>query len=73
MDLHYYRELLRKYREGTCSDEERRLLDAWYESLQFDTRSSTDDERAQLTEKNWQDLLARRQELGEYANIPASN
>lgn len=72
MDLHYYRELLRKYREGTCSDEERRLLDAWYESLQLDTRSSTDDERAELTEKNWQDILARKHELRAYAYHPAS-
>ncbi len=63
MDWDYYRELLRKYREGTCSEEERKLLDTWYESLQFDTGPSSADERAELTAKNWLDLWMRKHEL----------
>lgn len=74
MDLDYYRELLRKYREGACSDEEKRLLDSWYESLQFDTHLPVEDgdEAGALTEKNWEDLLERKPELREYSFLPAS-
>ena len=75
MDPDYYRELLRKYSEGTCSEEEKRLLENWYESLQFDARVSAEDpgEGAELTKKNWQGLLERNGELREYATASRSS
>lgn len=35
-------QLLKKYREGTASPEERTLLEAWYHSLEYDTTAFTD-------------------------------
>lgn len=69
MELDHYRELLRKYSEGACSDEEKHLLESWYEALQLDARASKDSlgESAELTKKNWQELLERNGELKAYA------
>ncbi len=65
MDLDYYRGLLKKYNEGTCSEEEKRLLESWYESLRLDAHVPAENpgEGAELTAKSWRDLLERNREL----------
>lgn len=60
MDGTKYQELLAKYLNGECTDEERALLDQWYDSLDSEiTLPSTDIEKKQLLAKNWQLLTAR--------------
>lgn len=66
-----YQALLAKYLNGECTDEERALLDQWYESLAdaaHNTSETTNPiQKAAFLEKNWEALLAKTQ-----ANLPTS-
>ncbi|MGM9507499.1 FecR family protein [Larkinella sp. GY13] len=60
MDSAKYQELLAKYLNGDCSDEERALIDQWYASLDAEVDLPvTVDEKKQLLARNWQDLSQR--------------
>ena len=60
MDSAKYQELLAKYLNGDCSDEERELIDQWYASLDTEVKlPATADEKKQLLARNWQDLSHR--------------
>jgi transmembrane sensor len=60
MDSAKYQELLAKYLNGDCSDEERALIDQWYASLDTEVGlPSTAEEKKQLLARNWQDLSQR--------------
>ncbi len=57
-----YQALLAKYLNGECSDEERALLDQWYEALQASAESTKDtdpDRKTSFLERNWEALLAK--------------
>lgn len=57
MDGATYQELLAKYLKGDCTDEERALLDQWYESLDTEVAlPATDEEKSQMLARNWQTL-----------------
>ncbi|WP_421829829.1 FecR family protein [Larkinella sp.] len=60
MDSAKYQELLAKYLNGDCSDEERALIDQWYASLDTEVElPATADEKKQLLARNWQGLSQR--------------
>ncbi|GAB3918799.1 hypothetical protein GCM10028804_09260 [Larkinella terrae] len=60
MDSAKYQELLAKYLNGDCSDEERALIDEWYASLDTEVElPATADEKKQLLARNWQNLSHR--------------
>lgn len=60
MDSAKYQELLAKYLNGDCSDEERALLDEWYASLDTEIElPATADDKKQLLARNWQSLSDR--------------
>lgn len=60
MDHATYQELLAKYIKGNYTDEERALLDQWYAALDSDvTLPSTDEEKKQLLDRNWETLAQR--------------
>ncbi len=57
MHFSYYQELLRKYQEGTCSPEEKELLDKWYEELEFHKDvNSVEDDKAHFIRQNWEEM-----------------
>lgn len=66
-----YQALLAKYLNGECTDEERALLDQWYESLadaaQRTPETTDPTQKAAFLEKNWETLLAKTQ-----AGVPQS-
>ena len=62
MSKEKYQALLAKYLNGECSDEERALLDQWYEALHAnaDSNKSIDPEsKTSFLERNWEALLAK--------------
>ena len=65
MSKEKYQALLVKYLNGECTDEERALLDQWYESLADATHSQPETpdpvQKAALLEKNWEALLSKTQ------------
>lgn len=65
MSKEKYQALLVKYLNGECTDEERALLDQWYESLADATHSQPEtpnpSQKAALLEKNWEALQAKTQ------------
>ncbi|GAB3985505.1 FecR family protein [Spirosoma daeguense] len=54
-----YEELLAKFLRGECSDEERVLLDQWYASLDTESQSVSEQEKALLLARNWDALRSR--------------
>ncbi len=59
MDRAKYEELLARYRQGTCTDEERALLDQWFDSLDTDVALPDADEQKRMLAKNWSALASR--------------
>ena len=49
-------ELLRKYRSGTCSEEERALLEQWYQEWDTGEPSPDPEELKAMREQTWHDL-----------------
>lgn len=60
MDHTHYQELLAKYLNGDCTDEERALLDQWVAALDSEVAlPATEEEKKQLIAANWHQLTAR--------------
>ncbi|GAB3907506.1 FecR family protein [Larkinella knui] len=60
MDSAKYQELLAKYLNGDCSEEERELIDQWYASLDTEVElPATAEAKKQLLARNWQGLANR--------------
>ena len=53
-------ELLKKYRSGGCTDEEKTLLESWYLKWRGDAPDPGPDELKAAREKTWKDLSARQ-------------
>jgi ferric-dicitrate binding protein FerR (iron transport regulator) len=54
-------ELLKKYRSGTCTVEEKALLEAWYLEWRDEAPDPRPDELKAAREKTWKDLSARKE------------
>lgn len=55
-------QLLKQYREGMASPEERALLEAWYHALEYDATAFTDEVALQqLQQAGWQAVVNSRQ------------
>ncbi|MBK9492386.1 MAG: FecR family protein [Haliscomenobacter sp.] len=60
MSKEKYQALLAKYLNGECSDEERALLDQWYEALRSDGKKDIDlESTASFLERNWAALVPK--------------
>ncbi|BAV06951.1 FecR family protein [Filimonas lacunae] len=56
-------ELLKKYREGTASAEERALLEAWYHALEYDATAFADEEAMQqMQAASWEVITAGKRQ-----------
>ena len=63
MNEDYFRELLRRYREGKCTEKEIRLLDEWYENLGGEVSYEVGSQTETLKDESWNDLLMRRADI----------
>ncbi|GAB3316083.1 hypothetical protein GCM10027299_05870 [Larkinella ripae] len=59
-DRHEFLELLQRYMDGTCSSEEKQMMDYWYEMLDQDPKTG-DSPQSQLEEKLWTRIQQRMQ------------
>ncbi|GAA4395663.1 hypothetical protein GCM10023187_02880 [Nibrella viscosa] len=60
MDSRKYEELLARYLKGDCTDEERALLEQWFDSLDTEVPlPATGEEKKRLLAKNWETLATR--------------
>lgn len=63
MNEDFFKELLRRYQEGECTEEEIQIINAWFESLGDTTISTREDEEERVKKASWEQLLARRPDL----------
>lgn len=60
MDSRKYDALLARYLRGECTDDERALLDRWFDSLDTDVPlPASEEEKERLLSSNWEALAAR--------------
>ncbi|GAB2765864.1 hypothetical protein GCM10027275_04260 [Rhabdobacter roseus] len=62
-----YKDLLKKYLEGTCTDQEKALLDDWYRSLEAGLPpADSETEQAALIRQKWQALVQENELLADF-------
>lgn len=53
MDYKAFRQLLKRYLDNSCSDEERRIVDQWYELLESEAQLPEDNEITNIEDRIW--------------------
>jgi len=56
MDRNAFHLLLKRYLDGTCSDEERRIVDQWYELLDDDVLPVTPENTLEIEKRLWEKI-----------------
>jgi transmembrane sensor len=58
MDYKAFRQLLKRYLDNTCTDEERRVVDQWYELLENEAEIPGDRDLANIEDRIWNKIQA---------------
>lgn len=65
-----YKELLNKYLNGTCTEQERTLLDQWYQSLDSGVHpSESEKEKSALIHTKWKELISQDERMADFTAI----
>jgi transmembrane sensor len=58
MDYKAFRQLLKRYLDNTCTDEEKRIVDQWYELLDNEVEIPDDSELTNIEDRIWNKIQA---------------
>lgn len=61
MSKHHFHTLLRRYRNGECTEQEKRVVEQWFSLLDGDVPKRTQPQNQQLEERIWQAIQHRQQ------------
>jgi len=55
------KKLIKKYREGKCTEEEKIIVDSWYDDLGIETTNVNDNEITEIVPRVWKKILSKIQ------------